>query len=59
MHCPIIDVIHPCDIAEDVAIAYGFNNIKMTFPKTNCIAQQVCTYVFITAIVLAPWSMNV
>lgn len=37
----IIDVIHPCDIVEDAAIAYGFNNVKMTFPKTNCIARQV------------------
>ncbi len=35
------DVIHPCDIVEDVAIAYGFNNIKMTFPKTSCVAHQV------------------
>ena len=36
------DVIHPCDIVEDVAIAYGFNNVKMTIPRTNCIAHQVC-----------------
>ncbi|XP_041378257.1 phenylalanine--tRNA ligase beta subunit-like [Gigantopelta aegis] len=34
------DVIHACDIWEDVAIAYGFNNIKMTIPDTNCIADQ-------------------
>ncbi|XP_013420944.1 phenylalanine--tRNA ligase beta subunit-like [Lingula anatina] len=34
------DVIHACDIVEDVAIAYGYNNIKMTIPKTNCISQQ-------------------
>ncbi len=37
----LIDVIHPCDIVEDAAIAYGFNNVKRTFPKTNCIARQV------------------
>ena len=37
----VIDIIHPCDIVEDVAIAYGFNNIKMTIPNTNCIAHQV------------------
>lgn len=35
------DIIHPCDIIEDVAIAYGFNNIKMTIPRTSCIAHQL------------------
>lgn len=34
------DVIHACDIYEDVAIAYGYNNIKRTIPKTSTIAQQ-------------------
>ncbi|KAL3862124.1 hypothetical protein ACJMK2_008114 [Sinanodonta woodiana] len=34
------DVIHPCDIIEDVAIAYGFNNVEWTFPKTSCIGSQ-------------------
>ncbi|CAL1531272.1 unnamed protein product [Lymnaea stagnalis] len=29
-----------CDIMEDVAIGYGFNNIKKTIPDTNCIAEQ-------------------
>ena len=35
------DVIHACDIIEDVAIAYGYNNVKYTIPNTNCIAEQV------------------
>lgn len=35
------DVIHACDVIEDVAIAYGYNNINMTIPDTNCISQQV------------------
>lgn len=35
------DVLHGCDIIEDVAIAYGFNNIKMTLPKTSCVAKQL------------------
>ncbi|XP_065890797.1 phenylalanine--tRNA ligase beta subunit-like [Dysidea avara] len=35
------DVIHECDIIEDVAIAFGFNNIAKRFPKTNTIAQQL------------------
>ncbi|KAG5875533.1 hypothetical protein JTB14_021584 [Gonioctena quinquepunctata] len=34
------DVIHSCDIYEDIAIAYGYNNIKRTTPKTNTIGQQ-------------------
>lgn len=32
------DILHACDIVEDVAIAYGFNNIKETMPKSNTIA---------------------
>ena len=40
-HTPL-DVLHGCDIMEDVAIAYGFNNINMTLPKTSCVAKQVC-----------------
>eukprot|EP00731_Ephydatia_muelleri_P014787 Em0008g507a len=35
------DVIHACDVVEDVAIAYGYNNIAMTFPSTNTVAQQL------------------
>ncbi len=34
-------VLHACDIMEDVAIAYGYNNIEMTFPKVNTIADEV------------------
>ncbi|XP_062567010.1 phenylalanine--tRNA ligase beta subunit-like [Saccostrea cucullata] len=34
------DVIHACDIVEDVAIAYGYNNIEKTIPQTNCIGNQ-------------------
>ncbi|XP_078616543.1 phenylalanine--tRNA ligase beta subunit-like [Branchiostoma floridae x Branchiostoma japonicum] len=34
------DIIHACDIMEDVAIGYGYNNIQMTIPKTNTIADQ-------------------
>nr|CAG4647781.1 EOG090X03QT [Moina brachiata]SVE92925.1 EOG090X03QT [Moina brachiata] len=35
------DIIHACDIYEDVAIAYGYNNIVRTLPKTNTIASQL------------------
>ena len=34
------DIIHACDIYEDVAIAYGYNNILKTLPATNTIAVQ-------------------
>ncbi|XP_041506736.1 phenylalanine--tRNA ligase beta subunit isoform X2 [Microtus oregoni] len=34
------DVIHACDIVEDAAIAYGYNNIQMILPKTYTIANQ-------------------
>lgn len=35
------DIIHACDIVEDAAIAYGYNNIQMAIPKTYTIANQV------------------
>ncbi|XP_015923133.2 phenylalanine--tRNA ligase beta subunit [Parasteatoda tepidariorum] len=35
------DVIHACDIIEDVAIAYGYNNITKTIPQTVTIASQL------------------
>lgn len=28
------DVLHPCDVMEDVAIAYGYNNISKVLPTT-------------------------
>uniref|UniRef100_A0A3Q3VXY4 Phenylalanine--tRNA ligase beta subunit n=1 Tax=Mola mola TaxID=94237 RepID=A0A3Q3VXY4_MOLML len=34
------DVIHACDIVEDAAMAYGFNNITRTTPRTYTIANQ-------------------
>lgn len=32
------DILHECDIMEEVAIAYGFNKLKKTFPATNTVA---------------------
>eukprot|EP01053_Blabericola_migrator_P010403 Blabericola_migrator_1__10402@NODE_587_length_7461_cov_69_370571_g434_i0_p1_GENE_NODE_587_length_7461_cov_69_370571_g434_i0NODE_587_length_7461_cov_69_370571_g434_i0_p1_ORF_typecomplete_len554_score139_59tRNA_synthFbeta/PF17759_1/6_7e32B3_4/PF03483_17/2e27B5/PF03484_15/4B5/PF03484_15/3_2e14PhetRS_B1/PF18262_1/2_1e16PhetRS_B1/PF18262_1/1_3e03_NODE_587_length_7461_cov_69_370571_g434_i037855446 len=48
IECPITrrDVLHPCDIAEDVAIAYGYNNIAahvstaVTLQNANNLADQ-------------------
>ena len=35
------DILHQCDIMEDVAIAYGFNKLKKTFPATNTVANPL------------------
>jgi phenylalanyl-tRNA synthetase beta chain len=35
------DVLHPCDIAEDLAIAYGYNNIIKTMPKASTVGASV------------------
>lgn len=37
----VADVIDKCDIREDVAVAYGFNNIQMEVPHTVAVANQV------------------
>ena len=34
------DILHACDIMEDVAIAYGFNNIKRSFPKSSTVGKE-------------------
>lgn len=34
------DVIHACDIYEDIAIAWGYNKIKKTIPKTSTIGCE-------------------
>ncbi|KAK1168452.1 phenylalanine--tRNA ligase beta subunit-like [Acipenser oxyrinchus oxyrinchus] len=34
------DIIHACDIVEDAAMAYGFNNLKRTIPRTYTVANQ-------------------
>lgn len=35
------DILHECDITEDVAIAYGYNKLPDTFPATNTVAQPL------------------
>ncbi|KJE94828.1 phenylalanyl-tRNA synthetase [Capsaspora owczarzaki ATCC 30864] len=35
------DVIHACDIMEDVAVGYGFNNLEWTVPATSTVAHQL------------------
>lgn len=34
------DILHACDVMEDVAIAYGYNNLTLTVPPTPTIAKQ-------------------
>lgn len=38
------DILHACDVVEDVAISYGFNNIQKTIPKTNCFSNEVISH---------------
>lgn len=33
------DILHECDIAEDIALAYGYNNIVVKFPEASTVAQ--------------------
>ena len=34
------DILHPVDIAEDVGIAYGYNNIRKRVPHTNTVGGE-------------------
>ena len=34
------DILHPCDIAEDLAISYGYNNITKQLTKTKTHGMQ-------------------
>ena len=40
------DVIHECDIAEDIGIAFGYNNIPKVFPPTNTVGKQIPLHKF-------------
>ena len=33
------DILHPCDLIEDIGIGYGFNNIDKVFPKNNTVGN--------------------
>ena len=34
------DILHACDIAEDIGIAYGYNNIVKTVPQTCTVGKE-------------------
>ncbi|KAL3478717.1 hypothetical protein BJX99DRAFT_223633 [Aspergillus californicus] len=55
------DILHQADIMEDVAIAYGFNNLPRSFPsKSGTIAQPLpvnkLTDIIRTEAAMAGWS---
>ena len=31
------DILHGCDVIEDIGIGYGFNNIERVFPENNTV----------------------
>lgn len=35
------DILHACDIAEEIGIGYGFNNIPMVYPPTNLVGSFI------------------
>mmetsp|Transcript_28727 Transcript_28727/g.45047 ORF Transcript_28727/g.45047 Transcript_28727/m.45047 type:complete len:618 (+) Transcript_28727:338-2191(+) len=35
------DILQACDVAEDVAIAYGYNNVPRRVPPTNTVGKQL------------------
>lgn len=37
--CTRPDILHECDIMEDLAIAYGYNDLPKSLPTTNTVAK--------------------
>jgi phenylalanyl-tRNA synthetase beta chain len=35
------DILHPVDLVEDAAIAYGFNRLPRAFPAVSTVAQPL------------------
>lgn len=35
------DILHECDLMEDVAVAHGFDNLPKTFPATNSVGAPL------------------
>lgn len=35
------DILHSCDIAEEIGIGYGFNNIPKVYPPTNTVGSFI------------------
>eukprot|EP00657_Telonema_sp_P-1_P003954 TRINITY_DN19194_c0_g1_i2.p2 TRINITY_DN19194_c0_g1~~TRINITY_DN19194_c0_g1_i2.p2 ORF type:complete len:263 (+),score=82.36 TRINITY_DN19194_c0_g1_i2:145-933(+) len=39
--CTRSDVMHQCDIMEDIAIAYGYDRIERTIPQVNTVGKKL------------------
>ncbi|KAJ7590851.1 hypothetical protein C8J56DRAFT_934039 [Mycena floridula] len=50
------DIFHECDIMEDAAIAYGFNNLPHTFPPTTTVGRP-STISKLTDIIRHEWAL--
>lgn len=50
------DILHECDIMEDAAIAYGFNNLPNTFPATTTVGRP-STIGQLTDVVRREWAL--
>lgn len=35
------DILHACDIAEEIGVGYGFNNIPKVYPPTNTVGSFI------------------
>lgn len=35
------DIMHPCDVIEDIGVVFGYNNIPKVLPPTNTIGKQL------------------
>lgn len=35
------DIMHPCDVVEDIGVVFGYNNIPKALPPTNTIGRQL------------------
>lgn len=35
------DILHECDLVEDVAVAHGYDNLPKTFPTTNAVGAPL------------------
>lgn len=49
------DIMHECDLVEDAAIAYGFNNLPDAFPPTSTVGQPLAVSK-LTDIVRKEWA---
>ena len=35
------DILHPCDILEDIGIGYGYNRMQLLLPQSFTIGKQL------------------